>query len=70
VVAKIQSFSNFDQSLSHNIHFKPTEVTAGKIANVIKYAHKLGVKTTYYLRSKSQKMTESLSDTITCQGCQ
>ena len=70
VVAKIQGFSNMDQGISHNIHMRPDNVTAGKIAKVIKHAHKSGVKTLYYFRSKSLKATTSLSDTVACTGCQ
>ena len=61
-----------DQSISHNLYFRPEGLTAGKIADTIIYAWKIGVKTLYYLRSKSQKAQndDSLSSTISCTGCQ
>ena len=61
-----------DQSISHNLYFRPEGLTAGKISDTIIYAWKIGIKTLYYLRSKSQKAQtdDSMSAGVVCSGCQ
>jgi ribonucleoside-diphosphate reductase alpha chain len=58
-----------DQSISHNIYFKPENTKGKDVYDLIMYAWRKKVKTLYYLRSKSKKIVAQ-SDTITCSGCE
>jgi len=58
-----------DQSISHNLYFKPEETTAKTILEAIIYAWMNNVKTIYYTRTKSKEV-EKESDRIRCHGCE
>ena len=59
-----------DQSISHNMYFRPETTTGADIYKAIMHAWKLKIKTLYYLRSKSQKVKQSQSDNVACSGCE
>jgi len=58
-----------DQSISHNLYFKPDEITGKTIFNLIMFAWKSGLKTIYYTRTGSKQL-EKESDKIACLGCE
>ena len=59
-----------DQSQSLNIFVNPDTVGGGQLHRIYMLAWKLGVKTTYYLRSKSPETEESLNRDDECLVCQ
>jgi ribonucleotide reductase alpha subunit len=58
-----------DQAQSLNIFINPDTVTGGRLHKIYMTAWSLGVKTTYYLRSKSPE-TESIDRSDECLVCQ
>lgn len=61
---------HIDMGISHNIYVRPDVATGKLIYDLIVHAWKKRLKTLYYFRSDSQKVDTSLSDSITCSGCQ
>ncbi len=60
----------FDMGISHNMYFRPENITIGKIYKTIHHAWKSGLKSLYYLRSESAKIEEVKSQDIACFGCE
>jgi len=63
-----------DMGISMNLHLKPEEVSGKKIYDLLILAWREGIKSTYYLRSKSKKKDKEIavSNTmkeIKCFGC-
>lgn len=59
-----------DQGISHNMYFRPG--TSGKkVFDTIMLAHKLGMKSLYYLRSESPSLNEedTRDTSVACFGC-
>lgn len=59
-----------DQAISHNMYFRPEQTTGAMVYEAIMYAWKKGLKTLYYLRSKSIKKVIKQSDLVACSGCE
>jgi len=59
-----------DMAISHNIFLDPKTVTGKQINDILMYSWKKGMKSTYYLRSKSYEKEEVNQDKILCEGCQ
>ena len=59
-----------DQSQSLNIFVNPDEVTGGKLHKIYMLAWELGVKSTYYLRSKSPETEKAIDRSDECLVCQ
>lgn len=61
-----------DQGQSLNLFFKIGETSGGKLNEIYMLAWKLGLKSTYYLRSESPelKTNEPLDRSMECAGCQ
>ena len=60
----------FDQGISHNLHFRPG--VSGKVVyDTLVHAWKIGVCTTYYMRSDSEQLEglETKSNEVACIGC-
>ena len=58
-----------DMGISFVIYLLPDNLKASKIREVIRYAWKRGLKTTYYLRSKPPKVNAVKHEKIACVGC-
>ena len=58
-----------DQSISHNLYFRPEEITGKDIFEAVMLAWKLGLKTIYYTRTKSKEVQKE-TDKIACFGCE
>ncbi|GHS86631.1 ribonucleoside-diphosphate reductase [Campylobacterota bacterium] len=61
-----------DQGQSLNLFFKTGETTGRRLSDVYLLAWRLGLKSTYYLRSESPQLKEDkpLDRSIECDGCQ
>lgn len=59
-----------DQSQSLNIFVNPDTITGGQLHRIYMLAWNLGVKTTYYLRSKSPEVDEAVDRSDECLVCQ
>ena len=62
-----------DMSQSFNIHMNPVGLKLSKVRDIIRYAHKKGLKTTYYFRSKPPKVEEMhipKASAVKCSGCE
>lgn len=62
-----------DMSQSFNIHMNPVGLKLSKVRDIIRYAHKKGLKTTYYFRSKPPKVEEihlPKASAVKCSGCE
>jgi len=59
-----------DQSQSLNIFVNPETITGGQLHKIYMLAWYLGVKTTYYLRSKSPEADEKIDRSDECLVCQ
>jgi ribonucleoside-diphosphate reductase alpha chain len=56
-----------DQGQSLNIFVNPEEVTGGKLHQIYTMAWKLGLKSTYYIRSKSPEVIDRDDECLACQ---
>jgi ribonucleotide reductase alpha subunit len=56
-----------DQGQSLNIFVKPEKVTGGQLHKIYNTAWELGLKSTYYLRSKSPEMINRDDECLACQ---
>lgn len=62
-----------DQGISHNIYFRPEKTNGKEVFDTLMLAWKLGLKSTYYLRSESKKVTKEptvKTSKIACVGCE
>lgn len=60
-----------DQGQSLNLFFRIGETSGGKLNDIYMLAWKLGLKSTYYLRSESPQLKEEpLDRSMECAGCQ
>jgi len=61
-----------DQSQSLNLFIISKRTTGGKLRDMYRYGVKLGIKSFYYLRSKSEEeiVSNEKDDLIDCEGCQ
>lgn len=62
-----------DQGISHNIYFRPEKTNGKEVFDTLILAWKLGLKSTYYLRSESKKVTKEpaiKTTKIACVGCE
>ena len=59
-----------DQSQSLNIFVNPEEITGGKLNQIYMLAWQLGIKSTYYLRSKSPEADKPIDRSDECLVCQ
>jgi len=60
-----------DQGQSLNIFINPHEVSGKVLNGIYTLGHKLGLKSTYYLRSQSPELKEDIQDrSLECFGCQ
>lgn len=62
-----------DQGISHNIYFRPEKTNGKEVFDTLMLAWKLGLKSTYYLRSESKKVTKEpaiKTTKIACVGCE
>jgi len=59
-----------DMGISHNIFLKPENTTLKDVVELIVYAWKIGLKTTYYLRSEPPCNGKIKSDEIVCSTCE
>ena len=60
-----------DQGQSLNIFVKPNEITGKTLNGIYTLAHRLGIKSTYYLRSQSPEAKQDVQDrSLECVGCQ
>jgi ribonucleoside-diphosphate reductase alpha chain len=59
-----------DQSQSLNLFVNPENITGGQLHKFYVTAWKLGVKTTYYLRSKSPETNDKIDRNGECLACQ
>jgi ribonucleoside-diphosphate reductase alpha chain len=56
-----------DQGQSLNIFVNPDEITGGKLHQIYMLAWKLGLKSTYYIRSKSPEVIDRDDECLACQ---
>lgn len=71
VIAEARRQKDIDMGISHNIYFIPEETTGKDVHDVIMAAWKAGLKSLYYLRSRSADASK-VRDTeaeIACFGC-
>lgn len=64
---------HIDMSQSFNIHMLPVGLKLSEIREVIRFAHKSGLKTTYYFRSKPPKVNDIAApkkSAVKCSGCE
>lgn len=62
-----------DQGISHNIYFRPEKTNGKEVFDTLILAWKLGLKSTYYLRSESKKVSKEptvKTSKIACVGCE
>jgi len=62
-------YKHIDQLISHNIFLKPEGLKASKIRDLIHHAWKIGLGSTYYLRSEPPAANQIKSDTVACCSC-
>jgi len=72
IIATATRQKYIDMGISHNIYFRPETTTGKEVFDTLMYAWKQGLKTTYYMRTKSQKMEVEVRDRdseVACVGC-
>ena len=62
-------YKHTDQGISHNIYLRPENLKLSTIRLILRHAAKLGVGTTYYMRSKPPANNVVKENTIACFGC-